>query len=85
LHLAPHQEVTHRPQVWRSASPSSFESDDKPARRQQANSKVSVVFPCSAVNIDWFVLGLKTGWSFARKDEAPEALEAVAEKATVLE
>jgi len=43
------------------------------------------IFALGAVGIGWFVLGLKTGWSFADKSEEQEALEAAAGKAPAVE
>ena len=43
------------------------------------------VFALGAVGIGWFVLGLKTGWSFADESEEQEILAAGARKATALE
>ena len=43
------------------------------------------IFALGAVGIGWFVLGLKTGWSFAEKSEEQEALEAAAGKAAAQE
>src|SRR3954452_22807862 len=34
------------------------------------------VFACGAVGIGWFVLGLKTGWSFSDTSEETQALQA---------
>jgi nitric oxide reductase subunit B len=42
------------------------------------------IFAFGAVGIGWFVLGLKTGWSFAKRDEEQEALEAAIGKTAVL-
>lgn len=42
------------------------------------------IFAVGALGIGWFVLGLRTGWSFAGKSEEQEALEAAAAKAVVL-
>ena len=39
------------------------------------------IFALGAVGIGWFVLGLKTGWSYADKGEEQEALEAAAGRA----
>jgi len=39
------------------------------------------IFALGAVGIGWFVLGLKTGWSFADWREEPTAVEAAARKA----
>ncbi|MEK7780906.1 MAG: cbb3-type cytochrome c oxidase subunit I, partial [Verrucomicrobiota bacterium] len=40
-----------------------------------------IIFAMGAVGIGWFVLGLKTGWSFADQSEESAALAAVARKA----
>lgn len=39
------------------------------------------IFALGAVGIGWFVLGLKTGWSFAEQSEEQAAVEAAARKA----
>ena len=39
------------------------------------------IFALGAVGIGWFVLGLKTGWSFADESEESVALAAAARKA----
>lgn len=43
------------------------------------------VFALGAVGIGWFVLGLKTGWSFAKESEEQEMLAVGARKAGALE
>ena len=40
------------------------------------------IFACGAIGIGWFVLGLKTGWSFADQSEEQIAIEEAARKAT---
>jgi nitric oxide reductase subunit B len=40
-----------------------------------------VIFALGAMGIGWFVLGLKTGWSFADQSEEQSAIEATARKA----
>ena len=35
------------------------------------------IFALGALGIGWFVLGLKTGWSFSDKSEELPALEAI--------
>jgi nitric oxide reductase subunit B len=41
------------------------------------------IFALGAVGIGWFVLGLKTGWSFADQSEESVALAAAARKAAI--
>jgi nitric oxide reductase subunit B len=41
------------------------------------------IFALGGIGIGWFVLGLKTGWSFAEKPEAEGALEAGTQEAVV--
>ena len=43
------------------------------------------IFAFGAVGIGWFVLGLKTGWSFADQSEEERALAATAAKAAASE
>jgi nitric oxide reductase subunit B len=42
-----------------------------------------VIFAMGAIGIGWFVLGLKTGWSFGRQSEEQPKLEAAARKGAV--
>ena len=35
------------------------------------------IFALGALGIGWFVLGLKTGWSFAQQSEEPQTLGGV--------
>jgi nitric oxide reductase subunit B len=43
------------------------------------------IFALGALGIGWFVLGLKTGWSFTDKSEEHPALKTAAGKAAALE
>jgi len=43
------------------------------------------IFALGALGIGWFVLGLKTGWSFTDKSKDYPALKTVAGKAPALE
>jgi len=43
------------------------------------------IFALGALGIGWFILGLKTGWSFADQSEEPSAVEAAASRAAAQE